>query len=153
MIFHLQCYYYVDISVTLQNNQQGNLTVPIYCLIHAKNKEVGTFFFYHAPSIGGDNGLRGFRDERFTGRSYFFHSSNIKLKLKQYITPVSPVTVGLYGGFDYGRVSVPDDSSQLWHTSQGLGFWISSLKALTFNAGYFNSKENNIVQVGLGLSF
>ncbi|XP_048764642.1 arrestin domain-containing protein A-like isoform X4 [Ostrea edulis] len=44
---HIQCYYYVDISVTLQNNQEGNLTVPIYCLIHAKNTE---FLAWKPPS-------------------------------------------------------------------------------------------------------
>ncbi|WP_289645011.1 ShlB/FhaC/HecB family hemolysin secretion/activation protein [Maribacter aestuarii] len=109
-------------------------------------------YFYHTPSIGGNNGLRGFRDERFTGESYFYQSSDLKLRLKRYITAVSPVTVGIYGGFDYGRVWQPNDSSNIWHTSQGGGFWISSLKALTFNIGYFNSKESNLIQVGFGIS-
>ncbi len=109
-------------------------------------------FFYNMPSIGGDNGLRGYRDERFTGRSYFFHSTDLKLRLKRYVTAVSPVTVGMYGGFDYGRVWQTGESSNVWHTSQGGGFWVSSLKALTFNIGYFNSKEGNLVQVGFGLS-
>lgn len=111
------------------------------------------YFFYHAPSLGGDNGLRGYRDERFAGDSYFYQSTDLKLRLKRYITAVSPVTVGIYGGFDYGRVWLDDESSNVWHTSQGGGIWISSLKALTFKAGYFNSKENNMVQVGFGLSF
>jgi len=109
-------------------------------------------FFYHTPAIGGNNGLRGFRDERFTGKSYFYQSSDIKLKLKHYVTAVSPVTIGMYGGFDYGRVWMPNENSNIWHTSQGGGFWISSLKALTFNIGYFNSKESNLIQVGFGLS-
>jgi hemolysin activation/secretion protein len=111
-----------------------------------------TVFFYHTPSIGGMNGLRGFRDERFTGKSYLYQSSDLKLRLKRYVTAVSPVTIGMYGSFDYGRVWVPGQSSDIWHTSQGGGFWISSLKALTFNIGYFNSKESNLVQVGFGLS-
>ncbi|WP_051941656.1 ShlB/FhaC/HecB family hemolysin secretion/activation protein [Maribacter forsetii] len=110
-------------------------------------------YFYHTPSIGGNNGLRGFRDERFTGKSYFYQSSDLKLKLKRYVTAVSPVTIGMYGGFDYGRVWMPNEGSNVWHTSQGGGFWISSLKALTFNVGYFNSKESNLIQVGFGLSF
>ncbi|RKN78702.1 ShlB/FhaC/HecB family hemolysin secretion/activation protein [Ulvibacterium marinum] len=112
----------------------------------------GNTFFYHAPSLGGDNGLRGFRDQRFTGRSYLYHSTDLKVKLKRYITAVSPVTIGLYGGFDYGRVWERNENSNIWHTSQGVGFWISSLKALTLNLGYFNSKENNLVQFGFGLS-
>ncbi|APQ17269.1 ShlB/FhaC/HecB family hemolysin secretion/activation protein [Maribacter hydrothermalis] len=109
-------------------------------------------YFYHTPSIGGDNGLRGFRDERFTGKSYFYQSSDLKLKLKRYVTAVSPVTIGMYAGFDYGRVWMPNENSNIWHTSQGGGFWISSLKALTFTIGYFNSKESNLIQVGFGLS-
>ena len=114
--------------------------------------DYNTVFFYHSPSLGGNNGLRGFRDERFTGTSYFYQSSDLKLKLKRYVTAVSPVTIGMYGGFDYGRVWMPNESSNVWHTSQGGGFWISSLKALTFNIGYFNSKESNLIQVGFGLS-
>lgn len=105
-------------------------------------------FFYHTPSIGGDNGLRGFRDERFTGRSTFYQSSDLKWRLKRYITAVSPVTIGMFAGFDYGRVWSSNESSNTWHTSQGGGIWISSLKALTFNIGYFNSNEGNMIQVG-----
>ncbi|MDC6405227.1 MULTISPECIES: ShlB/FhaC/HecB family hemolysin secretion/activation protein [Maribacter] len=105
-------------------------------------------FFYHIPSIGGNNGLRGFRDERFTGRSSFYHTSDLKWSIKRYVTAVSPVTIGMYAGFDYGRVWSSNESSNTWHTSQGGGLWISSLKALTFNIGYFNSKEANMVQVG-----
>ncbi|MBM1104581.1 hypothetical protein JQC67_00385 [Aurantibacter crassamenti] len=129
----------------------GNLVVAT----NAEYKSIiggGDTFFYHAPSLGGNNGLRGFRDERFTGRSYLYHSTDLKLKLKRYITAVSPVTIGMYGGFDYGRVWEPTNDSNVWHTSQGLGFWVSSLKALTLNLGYFNSKEGNIVQFGFGLS-
>ncbi|TLP75723.1 hypothetical protein ES765_14875 [Maribacter sp. ACAM166] len=114
--------------------------------------DYNTVFFYHTPALGGGNGLRGFRDERFTGKSYFYQSSDLKLKLKRYVTAVSPVTIGMYGGFDYGRVWQPNENSNVWHTSQGGGFWISSLKALTFNIGYFNSKESNLIQVGFGLS-
>ena len=122
-------------------------TAEYSSLVNAKE-----VYFYHTPSIGGDNGLRGFRDERFTGKSYFYQSSDLKVRIKRYITAVSPVTIGVYGGFDYGRVWQPDDASNIWHTSQGVGFWISSLQALTFNIGYFNSKESNLIQVGFGIS-
>nr|XP_022317979.1 arrestin domain-containing protein A-like isoform X2 [Crassostrea virginica] len=44
---NIQCFYYIDISVTLQNHQEGNLTVPIYCLIHPRNKE---FLEWKPPS-------------------------------------------------------------------------------------------------------
>lgn len=44
---HVQCFYYIDICVTLQNHQEGSLTVPIYCLIHSKNTE---FLQWKPPS-------------------------------------------------------------------------------------------------------
>jgi hypothetical protein len=36
---------------------------------------------------------------------------------------------------------MPIENSNEWHTSQGGGFWISNLKALTFNIGNFSSKK------------
>jgi hypothetical protein len=111
------------------------------------------YFFYHAPSIGGDNGLRGFRDERFTGRSYFYQSTDLRVRLKRYVSAVTPITVGLYGGFDYGRVWQPDESSNVWHTSQGLGLWVGTANYLGLNAGVFNSVEGIFVQFGFGFGF
>jgi hemolysin activation/secretion protein len=97
--------------------------------------------------------LRGFRDERFTGKTYFYQTSDLRLRIKRYLTAVAPVTVGIYGGFDYGRVWSPNDTSDVWHTSQGGGLWISGFNFLAFNAGYFNSVEGNIIQVGFGFGF
>lgn len=110
----------------------------------------GEYFFYHAPSIGGSNGLRGFRDERFTGKSYFYQSSDLRWRIKRYATALAPITLGVYGGFDYGRVWHPDFDSNRWHTSQGGGLWFSIGNYVSFNAGFFNSTEDNMVQVGFG---
>lgn len=111
------------------------------------------YFFYHAPSIGGSNGLRGFRDERFSGKTYFYQTSDVRLRLKRYITAVAPITVGMYGGFDYGKVWNNNEDSTKWHTSQGIGLWASGFDFLSLNIGYFNSVESNIFQVGFGFQF
>ncbi|MBU2995527.1 hypothetical protein KO500_03745 [Cellulophaga baltica] len=112
-----------------------------------------TYFFYNMPSIGGNNGLRGFRDERFTGKTYFYNSTDLRWRVKKYMTLVAPITVGVYGGFDYGRVWNPNEDSNIWHTSQGAGLWASGYNFLSLNVGYFNSKEGNIVQFGFGFDF
>jgi hypothetical protein len=111
------------------------------------------FFFYHAPSLGGNNGLRGYRDERFTGKSYFYQSSDLKLRLARIVTGVVPITLGTYGGFDYGRVWVENDNSSEWHTSYGGGIWFSGLNSFALNAGYFVSEEDAIIQIGFGFGF
>lgn len=129
----------------------GNLTLSTLGEI---NTNFGNnYFFYHAPSLGGNNGLRGFRDERFSGKTYFYQTSDLRLRLKRIVTAVAPVTLGLYGGFDYGRVWSPNEDSKVWHTSQGIGFWASGINFISINAGYFNSVEGNLVQFGFGFQF
>ncbi|MGC1632039.1 MAG: hypothetical protein WA749_07995, partial [Gelidibacter sp.] len=81
------------------------------------------------------------------------HSTDLKFRLKEYITAVAPITIGVFGGFDYGRVWVSDDTSNTWHNSFGGGFWLGSLNTFSVNAGYFISKEVGILQVGLGFGF
>jgi hypothetical protein len=131
--------------------ESGNLVLGSKAEIRGNFSD--DFLFYHAPSIGGNNGLRGYRNERFTGKTSFYHSSDLKLRLKRYVTAVTPITVGVYGGFDYGRVWVPDDMSNTWHTSTGGGLWVGSLNAFAINAGYFVSEEDAIIQIGLGFGF
>lgn len=112
-----------------------------------------TYFFYNMPSIGGNNGLRGFRDERFTGKTYFYETTDLRVRIKKYMTAVAPINLGAYGGFDYGRVWNSNESSNVWHTSQGLGVWASAYNFLTINVGYFNSVEGNMVQFKFGFDF
>ncbi len=111
------------------------------------------YFFYHAPSLGGNTGLRGFRDERFAGKTAFYQSSDLRVRLKKFITPVVPVTLGTYAGFDYGRVWQPGEDSGRWHNSYGGGVWLSGINYLTLNAGFFHSKEGNMIQAGFGFDF
>ncbi|RMA58937.1 BamA/TamA family outer membrane protein [Ulvibacter antarcticus] len=111
------------------------------------------FFFYHAPSIGGNNGLRGYRNERFSGKSYFYQSSDLKVRLARIVTAVVPITVGIYGGFDYGTVWVENSTADQWRTSQGGGVWIGGLNTFSLKAGYFVSEEDAQLQIGFGLGF
>jgi hypothetical protein len=109
----------------------------------------GNYYFFHAPSIGGNNGLRGYRNERFTGETSFYHTSDLKLLIAKLTTSVIPITFGMYGGFDYGRVWSDVDTSDTMHTSYGGGIWLSGLNSLGLKAGYFVSEEDAMVQIGL----
>lgn len=154
-------------NLKLDNNQFGYAAlklgfdkklIPSGDVVLGSKAEIRTNFgedylFYHAQTIGGDNGLRGYRNERFAGKSSFFHSTDLKWRIKKYITAVAPITIGVFGGFDYGRVWMPDEDSNTWHNSFGGGFWIGSLNAFSVNAGYFVSEEDSILQVGLGFGF
>jgi hypothetical protein len=132
----------------------GNLVLSTTAEVKTNFGDYGSdYYFYHAPSIGGTNGLRGFRNERFAGETYFYQSSDLKLRVARIVTAALPITIGTYGGFDYGRVWAENEDSEQWHNSFGGGLWVSTLNSLALNAGYFVSDEGAQIQIGFGFAF
>ncbi len=109
--------------------------------------------FYQAASIGGVDGLRGFRNQRFTGKTAYYQNTDLRFSLAKKRTGILPLAVGLYGGFDYGRVWFPNDSSNIWHTSYGGGFFLNGADILSMNLALFNSDDGIRFAFGLGFGF
>lgn len=109
--------------------------------------------FYQAASIGGDNGLRGFRFQRFSGKTAYFQNTDLRYSFRRTKTGVLPVTPGVYGGFDYGRVWFPGEDSDKWHNSYGGGFFLNGADVLSANFGLFNSTDGLRFAFGLGFGF
>ncbi len=98
--------------------------------------------FFQMPTIGGQLGLRGYRTERFYGNNTFYHNTDLRVRLVSSYNPVVPLTLGLFGSFDYGRVWLDDDPSENWHYSYGGGLWIAPVDVLVFSIGTFIPKED-----------
>lgn len=111
------------------------------------------FEFYQGASIGANNGLRGFRFQRFTGKSAFFQNTDLRFSFRRSQTGLLPVTPGIFGGFDYGRVWFPNDSSDKWNNSYGGGFFINGADILSANIGLFNSADGLRFAFGFGFGF
>lgn len=112
------------------------------------------FHFYQAASIGSNNGLRGYRQQRFIGHGAFVTSQDVRFKMNQISNGVLPLSYGIYTGFDTGRVWSTYDSSNQWYQSYGGGIWLNALDSFTARLGVFSSKEENILfNVGLGFAF
>ncbi len=111
------------------------------------------FEFYQGASIGANNGLRGFRFQRFTGKSAYFQNTDIRWSFRKRRTGLLPVTPGIYGGFDYGRVWFPDDNSTRWHNSYGGGFFANGAGILSASVGLFNSVDGLRFAFGFGFGF
>ncbi len=109
--------------------------------------------FYQAATIGGGDGLRGFRNQRFTGKKAYYQSTDVRFSLREVRTELLPVTLGLYGGFDYGRVWLPTESSNIWHTSYGGGFFLNGADILSARVALFNSVDGLRFSFGLGFGF
>lgn len=111
------------------------------------------FEFYQAASIGGENGLRGFRNERFTGKKSLYQNTDLRLSLGKVRTGILPAAFGLYGGFDYGRVWTPLEDSNIWHTSYGGGLFLNAAGIASLRAAVFNSVDGIRISFGLGFGF
>ncbi|NNE78332.1 MAG: BamA/TamA family outer membrane protein, partial [Pricia sp.] len=111
------------------------------------------FEFYQAASIGGIDGLRGYRNQRFTGKKSYYQNTDIRYSLKKIRTQFLPSTIGVYGGFDYGRVWLPDLDSNVWHTSYGGGFFLNAADILSARVALFNSDDGLRFTFGLGFGF
>lgn len=156
-------------KTNIYNNHQNNwyVTPSIsfnYKLIPSGNVVLATklkgniiignnFEFYNAASIGGLDGLRGYRNQRFTGNQSFYQNTDLRFNLKNVKTSIVPIKYGIYGGFDYGRVWLKNETSNKWKTSVGGGFWLVAAKLINLNLSAFNSKDGTYVRFGLGFGF
>jgi len=109
--------------------------------------------FYQAASIGGLDGLRGFRNQRFTGKTSYYQNTDIRFSLNKKRTRLLPMALGLFGGFDYGRVWYPGLSSERWHTSYGGGFFLNASDIISINTALFASEDGPRFTFGLGFGF
>lgn len=109
--------------------------------------------FYQAATLGGDNGLRGFREQRFSGQSFLVCNADVRYTLPSFKIGLIPIQTGIYGGADIGRVWYQEDGSEKWHNSFGGGLWINGSGGLNANFSAFNSKEGTRIVFGLGFDF
>jgi len=111
------------------------------------------FLFYQAANIGGRNGLRGYRNERFTGRNSLVGSADIRYSFKSFKTATLPLQLGIFAGGDVGRVWLEGDFSKQWHSDYGGGFWVSAADSIQGTFNFFNSQEGIRVTFGFGVAF
>lgn len=109
--------------------------------------------FYQAATVGGDMDLRGFRNQRFSGQQSFYQSTDIRWNIGKFRTGIAPLSYGILGGFDYGRVWLENDYSEKWHQTAGGGIWINGVNLVTARVSYFVSSDGGRFFVGLGFGF
>ncbi|MDO6596702.1 metallophosphoesterase [Oceanihabitans sp. 2_MG-2023] len=118
------------------------------------------FEFYQAATLGANTGLRGYRNERFTGKSALVQSTDLRLQFLSLKTKLIPISLGVYGGADYGRIWVDNDlvsnttyNNDRWNTSFGGGVFVTMIDMFTANVSAFNSDDGTRVAFKLGFGF
>jgi hypothetical protein len=107
------------------------------------------FEFYQAAMLGGDNDLRGYRQQRYNGKQSVYQSTDLRFAIGKWKSSILPVKYGVYAGYDYGRVWIPDEASRKWHQSVGGGFWVNGVDALTAKVFYFQGTDGGRVAFAL----
>lgn len=144
---------YVESSLGFNYRISSNGKVVFATLLKGKTLFDDKFEFYQAPTVGGDFDLRGFRNQRFSGKQSFYQSTDIRWNLGKLQNGFIPLTYGIFGGFDYGRVWLKDDFAHNWHQSVGGGMWLNGVNLLTAKVSYFYSTDGGRVSAGLGFGF
>ncbi|MBK0369212.1 metallophosphoesterase [Flavobacterium agrisoli] len=128
-------------------------------LVFATNFKAKTIFndnyeFYQGATLGGDFDLRGYRNERFLGNSYYAQSTDLRWNIGKIRKSIIPLSYGLLGGFDYGKVWLDGVASNTWHHDYGGGLWLNAINFLTARATYFQAPhERGRFSFGVGFSF
>lgn len=109
--------------------------------------------FYQSAQLGAESGLRGYRLERFSGKTSFGTGADLRYSFDTVNTSFLPFQFGIYGGYDLGRVWMEDGNSKVWHDSYGGGLWINSADAIKGKMSLFAGSEGPRFQVSLGFKF
>lgn len=144
-------YFIPEVSFTQKIDALGKLVLATQFKSHIVFGD--DFEFYQGASIGGTDGLRGFRNQRFLGNSSFFNNTDLRYSFNSKKTNIIPVRFGVYGAFDYGRVWLKGENSNKWNNSYGAGFFVNGVEIVTANLGVFNSSDGIRVAFGLGFGF
>ena len=128
--------------------------VVLATIMKAKTLLNNNFEFYQGATLGGDYDLRGYSNERFLGNQSFYQSSDLRWNLGKIKRSLLPMSYGILGGFDYGRVWLQGENSNKWHQSVGGGIWLNGLNVITARLTYFKSVDEEArITFGLGFGF
>ena len=144
-------YAFIRPSLDLYNSISKNRKLVLHSKLRSQFN-FGTYEFYQAPAIGGEYGLRGFRQERFTGDHALALGGDLLYHFDTFKTSFLPLQFSIFGGYDVGRVWLKDEDSKRWHDSYGGGFYLNLAKALGSKFSLFKSEDGWRFTFGLGLT-
>ncbi|MXV53197.1 BamA/TamA family outer membrane protein [Pedobacter sp. HMF7647] len=123
---------------------------------------IGGYKFFQSNSIGNnynlsifgrDISLKGYRDNRFSGRSYLYGNSEVRFPVTTIRNYLFSGTLGITGFFDLGRVYSSVSETDKWHTGYGPGIWVNLFNKIIFSGGYGFSEDGHLFTVKSGMSF
>src|ERR1043165_1872834 len=97
-------------------------------------RNIGAFDIPQAQYLSGMENLRGFRRNRFAGRSMMFGNGEIRIRLGEFSTYFFPGSWGMLVFDDVGKVRMDDEESHRWHNGFGGGLWVAPIRRWVLTA-------------------
>jgi len=114
---------------------------------------IGSAAYFQQIKIGGNNGLRGYNIDRFTGKSMAYNNMELRLKLFDFVSYVTPGTIGAIAFNDVGRVWSPGENSSQWHDGYGGGIYFIPAELILIQGVVGFSKEGTYPYISAGFRF
>lgn len=146
-------YGYINSDLGFYNSLSKNKRLVLKTDLRTQFRFGNDYEFYQASNIGGDNGLRGYRTQRFTGKNSMVGSADIRYSLPSFKTKFVPLQFGLFIGGDVGRVWNKGDFSEKWHNDYGGGFWLTAAESISGTFNLFTGEDGLRFSFGFGLNF
>ncbi|MBW4361585.1 metallophosphoesterase [Flavobacterium sp. NAS39] len=144
----------LDAKINFNHKIDSKGQLVLATILKSKVLFNNNFEFYQGATLGGDYDLRGFRNERFLGKSSFYQSTDLRWNIGKIKKSIIPMSYGILGGYDYGRVWLDGEDSHKWHQSVGGGIWLNGLNVITGRITYFKGTDDRArVTFGLGYGF
>lgn len=144
---------YIKPQLTFFNPLTKNRKLVLKTMAEAQVNFGDSYEFYQAAVLGGSTGLRGYRTERFSGDAALALGGDVRYSFEKINTGLMPLQLGLYGGYDIGRVWFSGEDSSIWHDNIGGGLFLNAIDSLFGDLGVFFGDEGARVSFGFGLAF
>ncbi|WP_310993044.1 phosphoesterase [Aequorivita marina] len=143
---------YVKPKIVFYNALTRNRKLVLKTDVRGQFNIGNNFEFYQGAQLGSDSGLRGYRKERFTGRTAAVGGADLRYSFNKFRTAITPLQIGIFGGYDLGRVWMSNDTSNVWHNSYGGGIWVNSADLISGTFNLFTGDEGLRFTFGVKVS-
>ncbi|MBL4663894.1 MAG: phosphoesterase, partial [Flavobacteriaceae bacterium] len=145
-------YGYIHPALQFYNSITKNGKLVLKTMAEGQFNIGDEFEFYQAAVVGAGNGLRGYRTQRFSGKSALALGADLRYSFSQFKTGILPLQLGIFGGYDAGRVWLDGEGSNIWHSDVGGGIWINAVDTLSGQLGVFSGDDGMRISFGFGVS-
>ncbi len=144
-----------ELAMYQQLDSRGKLVLATQLGVSHRFTENYPFFLgAQLGGLGPEGNLRGFRRDRFTGRTAFYHNTDLRWKALHWNNNAIPMSIGFSASFDYGKVSLEDIESEKIHYSYGGGAFFTPFDLMTIHIGcYAGNGEELRWLIGGGFFF